>query len=172
MKKLLLILLTALLSLAALTACSQESDGKSLPGTKTVGDILNRSSTEEPTSAPTASPHATGDQAGEPADIDLTQMNATMVYSQVSQLMSGPQRYHGDTVRMSGTMASAEYKGKVYYACIIKDATACCAQGIEFVLTEGDYPPDGAQIVVYGVFDSYEEEGRTYCQLIDAKLES
>jgi len=87
-------------------------------------------------------------------------------------MMKDPKQYLGKTVRMHGTMASAEYNGNMYYACLIKDATACCSQGIEFVLDEGKYPKDGSQIIVYGIFNSYDEEGKTYCQLKNAKLES
>lgn len=64
----------------------------------------------------------------------------------------------------------------IYYACVIADATACCSQGLEFVL-EGDYtypddyPELGTDITVVGTFDTYDENGQTYCHLIDAKLQ-
>lgn len=43
-------------------------------------------------------------------------------------------------MKMRGMFSSYhdEETGKSYYACIIQDATACCAQGIEFEL-EGEY---------------------------------
>ena len=68
-----------------------------------------------------------------------------------------------------------EATGNYYFACIIQDATACCAQGIEFVLTEDytypdDYPEVNEEICVVGVFDTYEENGRTYCTLREASL--
>jgi hypothetical protein len=55
------------------------------------------------------------------------------------------------------------------------DATACCSQGIEFELTDDyvypdDYPEDGGDICVVGTFDTYEEDGFTYCVLRDARL--
>ena len=61
-------------------------------------------------------------------------------------------------------------------ACIISDATACCAQGIEFVLTEDrkfpeEYPEKGTEITVVGIFDTYMEGSYKYCQLIDAVME-
>ena len=61
------------------------------------------------------------------------------------------------------------------YACIIADATACCAEGMEFVL-EGDYtypddyPELGAEITVIGEFQSYEENGMTWYHLVNARL--
>ena len=62
-----------------------------------------------------------------------------------------------------------------FRACIIQDATACCAQGIEFVLTEDyvypdDYPEVDEEICVVGVFDTYQEGDYTYCTLRKAKL--
>ena len=68
-----------------------------------------------------------------------------------------------------------ESSDKYYFACIISDATACCSQGIEFVLTDGysypdDYPEEGGDVCVVGVFDTYQEGGYTYCTLRNARL--
>ena len=65
--------------------------------------------------------------------------------------------------------------GVVYHACIIPDATACCAQGIEFVRAEAcswpeDYPEEGADITVTGRLEIYEEGGYSYLHLVDAEL--
>ncbi len=104
------------------------------------------------------------------ADIDLTKLSATMVYSEVYNMTAEPDKYIGKRIRMSGpaSVFVAEATGKVYYSCIIKDATACCAQGIEFTLKEGDYPNQGDPIVVEGVFDTYYEGEYRYCTLVDA----
>ena len=56
------------------------------------------------------------------------------------------------------------------------DATACCAQGIEFVLRDeyafpDDYPADDSDITVVGVFDSYMEGQFIYYTLREAVLE-
>lgn len=111
-------------------------------------------------------------------DVDLTALSATMVYSEVYNMTVTPDDYLGKTVKMNGSFSIYQDPdtGKNYYACIIADATSCCSQGIEFVL-EGDcsypedYPELGEEITVSGVFDTYEEDGYTYCQLIDAKME-
>ena len=63
------------------------------------------------------------------------------------------------------------------YACIIADAAACCAEGMEFVLKDNlaypdDYPEPGAEITVVGEFQAYEENGMTGYHLINARLES
>lgn len=110
-------------------------------------------------------------------DIDLTILSSTVVYSEVYNMMYLPEDYIGKTIKMDGLFSSYhdEATGNDYYACIIQDATACCAQGIEFVATDDfsypdDYPEDGDDITVIGVFDTYDEDGYTYCTLRDAKI--
>ncbi len=110
-------------------------------------------------------------------DIDLTIMSGTMVYSEVYNMMSAPEDYIGKRIRMSGLfdVYYDEDSGIYYYACIIQDATACCAQGIEFEL-EGDYsypedyPEIGSEICVEGVFDYYWDGGYAYCTLRGAEM--
>ena len=111
-------------------------------------------------------------------DIDLTVLSGSMVYAQVSDMMYRPMEYLGKTVRMSGAYSYYHdaTTGNDYFACVVRDATACCANGIEFVLTEDylfpdDYPEPGAIITVVGVFDTYKEGNSTYCTLREAKLE-
>ena len=67
-------------------------------------------------------------------DVDLTSLSATMVFSEVYHMMTSPQDYTGKVIRMEGICAVSQdhTSGKVYYACIVQDATACCSQGIEF----------------------------------------
>ncbi|MGN0350634.1 MAG: hypothetical protein ACI4ES_03200 [Roseburia sp.] len=111
-------------------------------------------------------------------DVDLTELTSTMVYSEVYQMMIAPEDYLGKTVKMNGSFTVFENQetGQLYYACVILDATACCSQGIEFVL-EGDYtypddyPEENENITVTGIFNTYEENGYTYCQLINAKMD-
>ena len=115
----------------------------------------------------------------ESCDVDLTQLSSTMVYSEVYNMMTTPDDYRGKTVKMSGNFAiyQDQITGQIYFACVIADATACCSQGLEFVL-EGDhtypddYPELNSVITVTGVFDTYEENGNIYCQLIHAKMET
>ncbi|MBQ3793490.1 MAG: zinc ABC transporter substrate-binding protein [Lachnospiraceae bacterium] len=112
-------------------------------------------------------------------DIDLTTMNSNMVYSEVYQMMYYPEDFVGKTIRMNGdyTTYADEELGVRYFACIIKDATACCAQGIEFELTDSytypeDYPKEGETCTVKGEFELYQEDGQMYCRLKDAELEN
>ena len=110
-------------------------------------------------------------------DVDLTQLSSTMVYSEVYNMMTAPDGYMGKTVKMKGPFSvyHDEETGNYYFACIISDATACCSQGIEFVLTgehtyPKDYPELGTEITVTGIFDTYEKNGYRYCRLNDAEI--
>ena len=105
-------------------------------------------------------------------DVDLTGLSATMVYSEVYNIFTAPDDYIGKTVKMEGIMASFhdDRTNKDYYACIIEDATACCAQGLEFELARGEYPKDGEIVTVVGVFDTYKEGEAMYCILRDAEI--
>ncbi len=114
---------------------------------------------------------------GSAIDVDLTKLSSTMVYSEVYAMMSKPAEYIGKTVKMKGAFSVYEDPNtkKVYYACIIADATACCSQGLEFILDEqrtypDDYPALGTDITVTGTFDTYQEGEYNYCQLIHAEM--
>lgn len=103
-------------------------------------------------------------------DVDLTALSSTMVYSEVYAMVYEPEEYLGKTVRMRGLFASAENEGQTYYACVIQDATACCAQGLEFEPENTEKLPEpGAEITVQGTFDWYREEaenGNFYLYLV------
>ena len=117
-------------------------------------------------------------------DVDLTVLSSTMVYSEVyNMLYFYPEDYYGKTVKMTGLFNVYQWVDEngvvddmpVAYACIISDAMACCAEGVEFVL-EGDYtypddyPELGTEITVIGEFQSYEENGVTWYHLVNARL--
>lgn len=98
-------------------------------------------------------------------------------------MLSAPENYIGKKVKMSGQFAiyqPAESDGQasteqIYFACLIADATACCQQGIEFVLNgdykfPDDYPELGTEITVTGEFQTYMEDGYRYCHLINAEF--
>lgn len=110
--------------------------------------------------------------SGEKESVDLTQLSSTMVYSEVYSMLSNPADYMGKSVKMTGTMSVYQDSGtgNVYYACLITDATACCSQGLEFVLESGTYPAAGEQITVVGTFETYFEGENQYCRLAEAKL--
>ena len=112
-------------------------------------------------------------------DVDLTKLSSSMVYAEVFNMMVQPQDYVGKQVKMAGTLQRSQmYKedgtedpGKYSYACIIKDALACCSQGIQFISAgQLTYPEDDTEILVIGRFETYEENGYTYCYLADAQM--
>lgn len=107
--------------------------------------------------------------------VDLTVLDSNMVYAMVYDMVNCHESYEGQTVRAKGTFAHTEYNGKDYFAVLIADATACCSQGMEFVLKGSyvypdDYPETDTVITVEGVFNTYMEDGYRYCQLTDAQM--
>lgn len=127
----------------------------------------------EPVTETSETPEAPSD-----VDLDLTVLSKTMVYSEVYNIMVSPDDYLGKSIRMSGIYNTFvdESTGIRYFYCIIQDATACCAQGIEFELTDdysfpADYPESGDTVTVVGNFDTYMEGEYMYCTLRDAVLE-
>lgn len=156
MKKLLCVLLIAL-TLIPLAACGHED---------------------------TAQKPAAEDAEGTAAlDIDLTALSGIMVYSEVNSMISFPDNYIGKTVKMQGQFNiyqvtdenGAFIPDKMFFACMIADATACCAQGLEFALAgepvyPDEYPELEAEITVVGTFEWYEEDGCRYYRLGNASF--
>ena len=105
-------------------------------------------------------------------------MSSTVVYAEVFNIMMNPEEYVGKTIRMDGAFSVTHdlVNDKTYTACIIQDATACCAQGIEFAwegdhVYPDDYPEIDSEIEVQGVFERYEDENGEYFHVADATLE-
>lgn len=130
-------------------------------------------------------PPASQSQGTGGIDVDLTVLSSTMVYSEVYSMMSFPDDYIGKTVKMQGQFTiyqatdenGAFIPDKMFFACMIADATACCAQGLEFALAgkpvyPDDYPELGAEITVVGTFEWYEEDGCRYYRLGNAAFVS
>lgn len=109
--------------------------------------------------------------------VDLTTLSSTMVYAEVYNMLINPDAYIGKTIKMQGTFNIFQnvMTGQVYTACLISDAAACCSEGVEFVLGNDavypdDYPSLDTPITVTGTFQTYEEDGMTYCHLVDATM--
>ena len=141
-------------------------------------------SAEALTSAVTEATETIGEIADEvlqarDIDIDLTQMSSTMVFSQVYNITMTPEDYQGKVIKMKGQFLSDLDTGinTRYYACLILDATACCAEGLGFVPKDGylypeDFPEPDGEITVTGTFDYFwENEYIINCRLIDADIE-
>ena len=91
--------------------------------------------------------------------------------------MVKPNDYYGKSLLVDGyfdTMCLEEFQSR-YYFVVVPDATACCVQGLEFKLPEGnvypdDYPEAGTDIRVRVVLGSYEEAGQTYAYIQADKM--
>ena len=178
-------LMLAVCMMVSLCACGKDSE----EGAGNDASSSNEKSSASAESIPTPKEQETPGES-EPSqpyagkvDVDLTVLSSTMVYSEVyNMLYNDPAHYLGKTVKAKGTFSLYQLvtdgvlqPDPVAYACIIADATACCAEGMEFVL-EGDYtypddyPELGAEITVIGEFQSYEENGMTWYHLVNARL--
>lgn len=91
-------------------------------------------------------------------DLDLTKMSSTMIFAQVFNMLISPETFQGKVIKMRGAFAVyAISESENLFAVVIKDATECCQQGLEFKRRgnprfPADYPPVGAEIEVTGVF--------------------
>ncbi len=110
-------------------------------------------------------------------DVDLTTLNANMTYAEVYDMMTNPDKYVGKYIKAEGKFAHTEEDGHHYFAVLIADATACCSQGLEFRLKNADsltfpddYPEEGTELVITGIFNSYKEGKYTYIELQDAEM--
>ena len=170
MKRLLCLLLAVCMTLS-LCACGKGAERDTERGAS--------ASEPQPSPAITEPPQASANGV----EVDLTMLSSTMVYSEVyNMLYNDPAHYLGKTVKARGTFSIYQLvtdgvlqPDPVSYACIISDAAACCAEGMEFVL-EGDltypddYPELGTEITVIGEFQPYEESGMTWYHLVNARL--
>ncbi|MBQ9557871.1 MAG: hypothetical protein IJU94_04615, partial [Clostridia bacterium] len=159
MKKILLFALCALTVFCAVSCGNEKTEAPSVTADSPSTDAAGApEATEQP--AETEKPAASDSHV----DVDLTTLNSTMVYSEVSNMINEPEKYVGKTIKMKGQFNASYFEGtgNYYYYVVIADATACCAQGLEFVW-EGehsfpdDYPENGAEVIVTGVYGQYEE---------------
>ena len=99
-------------------------------------------------------------------DYDLSSMGPDMVYATIYQMMIDPKSYVGKSFKVTGN----------YYFCMVKDAAACCAQGLELLWADESMnkhencPDEEALVTVEGVFETYEEGQNTYGRLKDVRL--
>jgi hypothetical protein len=178
-------LLLAVCMMASLCACGKDSEKDAGNDASSSNEKSSASAESIPTPKEQKTPgesKPSHPSAGK-VDVDLTVLSSTMVYSEVyNMLYNDPAHYLGKTVKAKGTFSIYQLvtdgvlqPDPVSYACIISDAAACCAEGMEFVLKDDlaypdDYPELGAEITVIGEFQSYEENGMTWYHLVNARL--
>ncbi len=107
--------------------------------------------------------------------VDLTALSSTMVYSELYNMVTMPDDYIGKTVKMQGKYSVYDGEGRKYYVCEVSDATACCSQGLEFILKDGEKYPEYDSTVpktieISGTFNTYLEDNQQYVQLEEATL--
>lgn len=198
MKKILACIICLTLAFGV-TACGKASDKDSNGDTKIISDAKNKqenskSDTKKEVSKKEVNKKEVSDDAekskssksksktkGNKIDVDLNNLNANVVYSQVFLMMTEPDKFIGKRIRMSGQFnVYAAEEGNPsgvteYYAIIIADAQACCQQGIEFVWPGHTYPEGFPEVKsnasVTGIFEVYEENGKKYCRLIADSVE-
>lgn len=198
MKKILACIICLTLAFGV-TACGKASDKDSNGDTKIISDAKNKqenskSDTKKELSKKEVNKKEVAGDAekgkssksksktkGNKIDVDLNNLNANVVYSQVFLMMTEPDKFIGKRIRMSGQFnVYAAQEGNPsgvteYYAIIIADAQACCQQGIEFVWPGHTYPEGFPEVKsnasVTGIFEVYEENGKKYCRLIADTVE-
>lgn len=198
MKKILACIICLTLAFGV-TACGKASDKDSNGDTKIISDAKNKqenskSNTKKDVSKKEVNKKEVAGDAGKgkssktksktkgnKIDVDLNNLNANVVYSQVFLMMTEPDKFIGKRIRMSGQFnVYAAQEGNPsgvteYYAIIIADAQACCQQGIEFVWPGHTYPEGFPEVKsnasVTGIFEVYEENGKKYCRLIADTVE-
>nr|WP_243872391.1 hypothetical protein [Coprococcus comes] len=172
-----------------ITGCRDNaSSNKKVNNGKSVNDVLEKQTKAEEQKEQTEEKDKkkestdTSENTGtEDVDYDLTEMNSDMVYATVYQMMMEPEQYEGKTIRIDGNyyISKDEATGNTYHFCVIKDALACCAQGLEFVrkneeeLSDEDYPEQETEIIVQGTFETYKEpnDETLYCRITDADMQ-
>ena len=186
-----------LAAVVLISGCGKQADnGKGINSGKTVDKVIEsqvkkeeqrktEESTKEDTqkndqqNTDTQTPESVQGSVNAPeaaVDVDLSVMDSDMIYATVYQMMSDPEQYVGKTFRIEGKfyVTYDEMTKNQYYYCVIKDATECCAQGLEFVWGDGshiypdEYPTDGTEVIVDGTFELYMENDSRYCRLANA----
>lgn len=193
MKKILACIICLTLAFGV-TACGKASDKDSNGDTKIISDAKNKQENSKSDTKKEVSKKEVAGDAGKgkssksksktnsnKIDVDLNNLNANVVYAQVFQMMTEPDKFIGKRIRMSGQFnVYAAQEGNPsgvteYYAIIIADAQACCQQGIEFVWPGHTYPDGFPEVKsnasVTGIFEVYEENGKKYCRLVADSVE-
>ncbi len=143
-----------------------------------VGSTTDISNIESSTQTAGADIKSEEPKADGQVDYDLSSMGPDMVYATIYQMMIDPKSYVGKSFKVTGNYYSSYSKenDQYYHFCMVKDAAACCAQGLELLWADESMnrhencPDEEALVTVEGVFETYEEGQNTYGRLKDVKL--
>lgn len=167
MKKLLSAVMAFVLILALLSGCSDDAGSSEQVTINPPSSLPSSTQTAEPDSVDTAKQDNVAND--DTVDVDLASLSSTMVYAEVYNMMMTPEDYVGKTIKMKGLYYASPNPEMdiIYHFVIIEDATACCAQGLEFIWNgehtyPEDFPSSEVPVEVTGVWGSYEELGNIY----------
>lgn len=112
----------------------------------------------------------------EEVDVDMTEMSSILAFATVNEIAENVDAYVGQTIRIKG-IYNRYYNPRndfYYFVCTVVDNTACCSQGLEFILDESyvfpdDYPEVNEEITVTGTIGSYTEGNYKFCNIINAR---
>lgn len=143
-----------------------------------VGSTTDISNIESSTQTAGADIKSEETKAEGQVDYDLSSMGPDMVYATIYQMMIDPKSYVGKSFKVTGNYYSSYSKenDQYYHFCMVKDAAACCAQGLELLWANESMnrhencPDEEALVTVEGVFETYEEGQNTYGRLKDVRL--
>jgi uncharacterized membrane protein YcgQ (UPF0703/DUF1980 family) len=172
------VILSAVLPLVMLTGCGSVSAENSIQEQTSAVSVQDPMDADiEGKNTSSGADEASSGERYSQIDIDLTEMDSSMIYATVYDMVNNGDDYLGKTVKVTGPFSyfKDEQTGNEYFAVLVSDATACCSQGIEFVLDgdntyPDDYPSLDKTITVVGEFNYYKEEYNTYCQLLHAEM--
>lgn len=100
---------------------------------------------------------------------DLSRLSATMAYAQLYTMLTEPEQFVGQSVKIRGQYSPTINDSGVtqYHGVVVYDSAACCELGIEFLPTGSQqlYPAPGSLIEMTGLFDICNDGGQKFCCL-------
>lgn len=114
-------------------------------------------------------------------DINLSTYNTTMLYATLADIDFNYERYENKTICIKGAFfIFDDYSSSqnAIFGCFIPDKTGCCLKGLGFYPKEEFYNliknnniTVYDEIIVTGIFKTYDNQGNLFKGLIDASIE-
>ncbi|MFI3114612.1 MAG: hypothetical protein R3Y12_00550 [Clostridia bacterium] len=98
-------------------------------------------------------------------DYDLTEASATIVFSQVYDMLVNPDFYEDKTFKIEGECQFFDHPitGERLYFVVVMDALGCCPQGIEVMFNDGIQAPEKfCNVIIEGTGATDVEFDYTY----------
>ena len=109
----------------------------------------------------------------ETIDIDLSQLNSTMAYAAMYDMIFNVNQHIGKTLKLRGSYQSYQSKdtGEITHLVLLVDKSACCEISIDFILTgehsyPDDYPAILSEIELVGIMSAVDYDGYDYPVLL------